>query len=191
MSATFTDFLRNMSRIGKWPVQIPSGVDVTVEGSTVTVKGPKGELASSFDPRITIKKEESEIVVTRNSDEKEEKALHGLTRSLIQNMVTGVTEGFEKRLEVIGVGYRAQASGSKLNLSLGFSHPVEMVADDGLKVEVDGETKHIVISGADKQKVGAFAAKVRSLRKPEPYKGKGVRYVGEHVRRKAGKTASK
>ncbi len=180
-----------MSRIGKWPVKIPSGVEVTVDGSSVVVKGPKGELASTFDPRITIKHEEGEIVVTRNSDEKEEKALHGLTRSLIQNMVTGVTEGFQKRLEVIGVGYRAQASGNKLNLSLGFSHPVEMIADDGLQVEVDGETKHIVVSGADKQKVGAFAAKVRSLRKPEPYKGKGVRYVGEYVRRKAGKTASK
>lgn len=180
-----------MSRIGKWPVQIPSGVEVTIESSVITVKGPKGSLSLTVHPRITIKKEDNEVVVTRSTDEKEDKSLHGLTRSLIQNMVTGVTTGFQKRLEVIGVGYRAQVNGNKLNLSLGFSHPVEMEALPGLSLEIDKDTKHIVISGADKQQVGEFAAKVRSLRKPEPYKGKGIRYAGEHVRRKAGKTAAK
>ncbi len=180
-----------MSRIGKWPVEIPNGVDVTIDGTHVTVKGSKDTLAFRFHSRMIIKSEDGKIIVTRASDEKEDRALHGLTRSLIQNMVTGVTTGFQKRLEVIGVGYRAQVNGNTLNLSLGFSHPVEMVADAGLTLEIDKDTKHVVISGADKQKVGEFAAQVRSLRKPEPYKGKGVRYVGEHVRRKAGKTASK
>ncbi len=180
-----------MSRIGKWPVQIPSGVDVTIDGTKITVKGPKGGLNLAISPRVTVKKEGTEIVVTRASDQQQDRALHGLTRSLIQNMVTGVTDGFEKRLEIIGVGYRAQVSGNKLNLNLGFSHPVEMTADEGLSLDIDKDTKHVIISGADKQKVGAFAAKVRSLRKPEPYKGKGIRYVGEYVRRKAGKTAAK
>jgi len=180
-----------MSRIGKVPVKIPSGVNITVEKNHVTVKGPKGELQYTFDPKITATLEDGQLNVTRSSDDKSERALHGLTRALIQNMVTGVTVGCEKRLEIIGVGYRALVSGKKITLSLGFSHPVEMVADDGISLDMDKDTKQVIISGADKQKVGAFAAKIRSLRKPEPYKGKGVRYVGEYVRRKAGKTASK
>lgn len=181
-----------MSRIGKQPVQIPSGVEITLDGSHVIVKGKKGELSFSFDPRIIIKKEGDEIIITRSTDEKEERALHGLTRSCIQNMVTGVSEGFTKELEIIGVGYRATANGGKIDLSLGFSHPVEMKAPEGVKVEMHKEKKNtIVVSGYDKQKVGQFAAEIRSLRKPEPYKGKGVRYVGEYVIRKAGKSAAK
>lgn len=180
-----------MSRVGKQPVTIPSGVEVSFHGNTITVKGKKGELSFSFDERITVKIEENEVIVTRSSDEKEDRALHGLTRAYIQNMVTGVTDGFEKKLEIIGVGYRAQANGKKIDLSLGFSHPVEMHAPEGVSIDVDKETKYVVVSGIDKQKVGQFAAEIRSLRKPEPYKGKGVRYVGEYVARKAGKTAAK
>lgn len=180
-----------MSRIGKNPVTIPSGVEVKVDTNTILVKGKNGELTFSFDPRMTVKVEENQIVVNRGSDDKEQKALHGLTRSLIQNMVTGVDEGFKKELEITGVGYRAQASGKKVDLTLGFSHPVEMQAPEGVTVELDKETKYLVITGPDKQKVGQFAAEIRKLRPPEPYKGKGIRYVGEYVARKAGKAAAK
>lgn len=181
-----------MSRVGKQPVKIPSGVDVTLNNNVVTVKGSKGELTFTFDERLTVKIEENELTVSRSTDEKEDRSLHGLTRSCIQNMVTGVSEGFTKELEIIGVGYRATANGAKIDLSLGFSHPVEMKAPEGVKVEMDKDRKNtVVISGYDKQKVGQFAAEIRSLRKPEPYKGKGIRYVGEYVIRKAGKSASK
>ena len=180
-----------MSRIGKLPVKIPSGVEVTISGNNITVKGKKGELSLSFHDAVDVTQKDGEIIVTRKDDTKESRSLHGLTRSLIQNMVTGVSEGFEKRLEIIGVGYRAQASGSKVDLSLGFSHPVVMNAPEGVMVELDKETKHLVVSGIDKQKVGQFAAEIRALRKPEPYKGKGIRYVGEYVIRKAGKSAAK
>jgi len=180
-----------MSRVGKNPVQIPNGVEVKVEKNTISVKGKKGELSYSFDARITVVVTESEVVATRQNDEKESCALHGTTRALIANMVLGVSEGFQKRLEINGVGYRAAATGKKITMSLGFSHPVEMEAPEGVTVEWDQETKNIVISGADKQKVGQFAAEIREWRKPEPYKGKGIKYTDERVRRKAGKTAGK
>lgn len=181
-----------MSRIGKLPIGIPSGVEVKITGNTITITGKKGELSYTWDEQyVTLAQEGDEIVVTRKNDEKQSKAHHGLTRSLIANMVTGVTDGFEKRLEILGVGYKADANGKGVKLSLGFSHPVELTAPEGVSIENDKETKHLVISGYDKQKVGQFAAEIRALRKPEPYKGKGVRYVGEYVRRKAGKTAGK
>lgn len=184
-------FSRKMSRIGKNPVHIPSGVEVSVEKNIISIKGKKGNLVYSFDPRITVSVEGSEVVVARPDDEKESKSLHGTTRSLIANMIQGVSEGFQKRLEINGVGYRAAATGKKITMNLGFSHPVEMDAPEGLSVEWDQETKNIVITGADKQKVGQFAAEVREWRKPEPYKGKGIKYTDEHVTRKAGKTAGK
>lgn len=180
-----------MSRIGKLPVVIPQEVEANIDGTVITVKGKKGELNFDFEKHAKVEVKDSEIIVSSFSEEKEDRALHGLTRSLIQNMVTGVSEGFNKKLEILGVGYRAQASGKKITLNLGFSHPVEMEAPEGVTVEFDKETKYVVISGIDKQKVGQFAAEIRSLRKPEPYKGKGIRYVGEYVRRKAGKAASK
>ncbi len=175
-----------MSRIGKKPVVIPAGVQVTVDGSNVTVKGPKGELKASFDPAIAITVEGSEIIVTRPSDAKEHRSLHGLTRTLVANMVTGVTDGFKKELQVNGVGYRAAKQGKNLVLNLGYSHQVIMEEPDGITVEVPGPNS-IVISGADKQKVGQFAAEVRMKRPPEPYKGKGIKYIDEHIRRKEGK----
>ena len=175
-----------MSRIGRKPIAIPSGVEVKVNGSEVTVKGPKGTLTDTFNSRITVKVEGAEILVTRPSDEKEDRALHGLTRTLVSNMVIGVTEGFKKELEVNGVGYRVQKQGKNLVMNLGFSHQVIMPEPDGITVEVPGPNA-IVISGADKQKVGQFAAEVREKRLPEPYKGKGIKYAGEHIRRKEGK----
>jgi len=178
-----------MSRIGKLPVTILKGVDVKQGDGTLNVKGPKGELTLDVHPDMSVAVEEGEILVTRPSDAKQHKALHGLTRSLIANMVEGVTEGFTKTLEIVGVGYRADAKGKGITLSLGFSHPIEYVPADGVKLECPNQTT-IVISGIDKQKVGQTAAEIRSFRPPEPYKGKGVRYQGEHVRRKAGKTAS-
>ena len=183
--------LLEMSRIGKMPVTIPKEVEVKLINGVLGVKGKKGELSYDFTRHASIAVTETEIVIASLSEEKEDRALHGLTRALIQNMVVGVSDGFEKRLEIIGVGYRAQATGKKISLSLGFSHPVDMNAPEGIVVEVDKETKHVVISGIDKQKVGQFASEIRALRKPEPYKGKGVRYVGEYVARKAGKAASK
>jgi len=180
-----------MSRIGKKPVAIPAGVTVTVAaGNLVTVKGPNAQLVEKFNERLTIKVEANEVVVERSSDDKFDRALHGLTRSLIQNMVDGVTKGFEKTLEINGVGYRASKNGKTLVLNVGFSHPVEMVEPEGVTVEVPAQTK-IVVKGANKQAVGEFAAKIRAVRKPEPYKGKGIKYDTEVVRRKEGKTGGK
>ena len=177
-----------MSRIGKKPIAIPAGVDVKINGSEVTVKGPKGELKNTFNADIGIAMENNEIIVTRPSDDKEHRALHGLTRTLIANMVEGVTNGYKKELEVNGVGYRAQKQGKNLVMNLGYSHQVIMPEVDGITIEVPNNNS-IIISGADKQKVGQFAAEVREKRPPEPYKGKGIKYVDEHIRRKEGKAA--
>ncbi len=176
-----------MSRIGRKPIVIPAGVDVKVEGNTVTVKGPKGELRQAFNPKLGVAYENGEITVKRSSDDKEYRSLHGLTRTLIGNMVTGVTEGFKKELEIQGVGYRAQKQGKDLIMNLGFSHQVVMSDTDDITIEVPAPNK-ITIIGIDKQKVGQFAANVREKRPPEPYKGKGIRYVGEYVIRKDGKS---
>lgn len=175
-----------MSRIGRKPVVIPEGVDVKIDGSTVTVKGPKGTLTQSFNSEISIAKEGNEVIVTRPSDDKEHRSLHGLIRTLIANMVEGVTNGFSKELEVNGVGYRAQKQGNNLVMNLGFSHQVIVSEIPGISIEVPAPNK-IIISGADKQAVGQFAAEVREKRPPEPYKGKGIKYVDEHIRRKEGK----
>lgn len=175
-----------MSRIGRKPINIPAGVDVKVDGSVVTVKGPKGTLTKSFHKNIAIAVENNEILVTRPNDEKENRALHGLTRSLIANMVEGVTNGFKKELEVNGVGYRVQKQGKNLVMNLGYSHQVTMSDTDDITIEVPASNK-IVIVGADKQKVGQFAAKVREKRPPEPYNGKGIKYADEHIRHKEGK----
>ena len=175
-----------MSRIGKMPVAIPAGVEVKNEGNLVTVKGPKGELTRQFDKDLTIDIAEGVITVTRPSDDKRHRSLHGLTRTLIANMVEGVTNGYSKTLEIEGVGYRAAKSGNKVTLNLGFSHPVELVETDMIKLEVPAPNK-IIVSGIDKQAVGQFAAEVREKRPPEPYKGKGIRYAGEHIIRKEGK----
>ena len=177
-----------MSRIGRKPIAIPAGVDVKVDGSTVTVKGPKGELVNTFNSDIAIAVEGSEIVVTRPTDNKEHRSLHGLTRTLIANMVIGVTEGYKKELQVNGVGYRVQKQGTNLVMNLGFSHQVIMPEIPGITIEVPGPNS-IIISGPDKQKVGQFAAEVREKRPPEPYKGKGIKYIDEHIRRKEGKAA--
>lgn len=177
-----------MSRIGKKPIAIPAGVDVKINGSEVTVKGPKGELKNTFNADIGIAMENNEIIVTRPSDDKEHRALHGLTRTLIANMVEGVSNGYKKELEVNGVGYRAQKQGKNLVMNLGYSHQVIMPEVDGITIEVPNNNS-IIISGADKQKVGQFAAEVREKRPPEPYKGKGIKYVDEHIRRKEGKAA--
>lgn len=177
-----------MSRIGKMPVPIAKGVEVKQANGALTVKGPKGQLELSVHRDMTVVVDGSEIRVERPSDHKDHRALHGLTRSLIANMVAGVTEGFSKTLEIVGVGYRADAKGGGITLHVGFSHPVEYQAADGVSLECPNQTT-IVVSGIDKQKVGQTAAEIRSFRPPEPYKGKGIRYQGEHVRRKAGKTA--
>ena len=175
-----------MSRIGRKPIAIPAGVDVKVDGATVTVKGPKGTLTQTFNSRISVKVEGSEILVTRPTDDKEDRSLHGLTRTLVNNMVIGVTEGYSKNLEVNGVGYRVQKQGKNLVMNLGFSHQVIMPEIDGITIDVPNPNA-ILISGPDKQKVGQFAAEVREKRPPEPYKGKGIKYADEHVRRKEGK----
>jgi large subunit ribosomal protein L6 len=177
-----------MSRIGKKPVQIPAGVTVTVEGSHVSVKGPKGELDRTFSELVTISEEGEEILVTRNDESTDSNAQQGLTRTLISNMVEGVSKGFEKKLELTGVGYRAALKGKDLDLSLGYSHPVIYVAPEGISFEVPDNT-HIVVKGISKEQVGQVAAEVRSKRPPEPYKGKGIHYEGEHIRRKLGKAA--
>ena len=179
-----------MSRIGKLPVAVPSGVDVNVDGRTVTVKGPKGTLSHTVADPITVETVEDTIAVSRPDDERESKALHGLSRTLIANMVTGVTEGYIKRLEIVGTGYRVVAKGSDLEFALGYSHPVPVSAPDGITFRVETPTRFSV-EGIDKQKVGEVAAKIRKLRKPDPYKGKGVRYAGEVIRRKAGKAGKK
>lgn len=179
-----------MSRIGLKPIVIPAGVDVTFDGNTVTVKGPNGTLTMDKAPVIGVKVEGNEINVSRPNDEKENRALHGLTRALIHNMVEGVTNGFKKVLEVNGVGYRVQMQGANLVMNLGFSHQVIMTAPEGVKIECPSANQ-IVISGADKQAVGQFAAQVREKRPPEPYKGKGIKYAEEHIRRKEGKAGKK
>ena len=179
-----------MSRVGRMPIEIPAGVTVSQKENTLTVKGAKGELTRTFHPDINIAVEENVITVTRPSDGKEHRSLHGLTRALVANMVTGVHEGFTKTLEINGVGYRAAKQGNKLALTLGFSHPVEMEAPAGITIDVPAPNK-IVVSGADKEVVGAVAADIRKWRKPEPYKGKGIRYEREVVRRKAGKAGAK
>jgi large subunit ribosomal protein L6 len=176
-----------MSRIGKKPIEIPAGVTVTANNGTVTVKGPKGELARTFNSEIGITIEENVVNVTRPSDVKEHRALHGTTRAVIANMVEGVSKGFERNLELIGVGYRAQKQGKKLVLNVGYSHPVEIEPEEGLEIEVPANTK-VIVKGTDKERVGALAANIRGVRLPEPYKGKGIRYEGEFVRRKEGKT---
>lgn len=179
-----------MSRIGKRPVSIPSGVEVNIEGNVVTVKGPKGTLTQEMHSHINIVVENQEIVVTRPDDQPLSRSLHGLTRTLIANMVEGVTNGFSKGLDMVGVGYRASKQGNKLVLAVGKSHPVELIPYEGLEVEVPAPNK-ILIKGMDKQLVGAFAANVRKERPPEPYKGKGIKYEGEVIRRKVGKTGGK
>ena len=175
-----------MSRIGKMPVHVPAGVDVTIDGTTVTVKGKKGELTRTFQPTMIIKQEGEEIIITPADDERQTNAFWGLTRSLVNNMVQGVSEGFEKKLELVGVGYRAALKGKDLEMQLGFSHPVLVKCPEGITFEVPSQTE-INVLGASKEQVGQVAADIRKWRKPEPYKGKGIRYVGEYVRRKAGK----
>ncbi|MEC9425911.1 MAG: 50S ribosomal protein L6 [Actinomycetota bacterium] len=177
-----------MSRIGKAPIPVPSGVEVSISGRQVAVKGPKGALDLEVPGEITVRQDGEEILVERPDDERQNRALHGLTRSLVNNMVVGVSEGFSKELQIIGVGYRAAPKGSDLELQLGFSHPVIVKAPDGIEFDVPEPTR-IIVSGTNKQVVGQVAADIRSHRKPEPYKGKGVRYLGEHVARKAGKAA--
>ena len=176
-----------MSRIGRMPISIPSGVEVTQEGTRLTVKGPLGTLERSLHPEMRVEREDSTLRIVRPSDEPRHRALHGLTRTLVNNMVTGVTTGFTKNLEISGVGYRAQLQGEKLVLALGYSHPVEVVPPAGIKFIVETPTR-LSVSGADKELVGQVAADIRQRRKPEPYKGKGIRYQGEQILRKAGKT---
>ena len=180
-----------MSRIGRMPIAIPAGVTVTIAANNVvSVKGPKGELVRELPVEMEIKEEEGKIIVTRPNDLKRMKSLHGLTRTLISNMVTGVTAGYEKKLEINGVGYRAAKAGKKLTLSLGYSHPVEMEDPEGIETVLEGQNI-IIVKGIDKEKVGQFAAEIRSKREPEPYKGKGIKYADEVIRRKVGKTGKK
>jgi large subunit ribosomal protein L6 len=175
-----------MSRIGKLPIPIAKGVDLAIDGTTVRVKGPKGELVRDFPRGMSFEVEDGRVVVKRPDDEKQTRALHGLSRSLLANMVTGVSEGYTKTLELQGVGYRVQQAGPKVTLSVGYSHPVEVAPPDGIQLEVEGTTR-LHVRGIDKELVGQIAANIRKVRKPEPYKGKGIRYLGERVRRKAGK----
>lgn len=179
-----------MSRIGKVPVVIPKGVDIKIDRSEIKVKGPKGELNLVYPQRVTVKQEDGAVHVLRHGDDKQSRAFHGMVQRLVRNMVQGVTEGFRKELEIQGVGYRAALEGNRLNLSLGFSHPVSFEAPKGVTIEVPKPTT-VVVSGYDKQQVGQVAAVIRQFRPPEPYKGKGIRYVGEVVRRKVGKTSGK
>ena len=179
-----------MSRIGKMPITVPAGVTVTIEDNHVTVKGPKGELARQINKNMKLTMDNGVITVERPDDEKESRSLHGLSRTLINNMIIGVTQGFSKTLEINGVGYRAAKQGKKLTLSLGYSHPVEMEDPEGIEVTVDGQNL-IIVKGIDKEKVGQYAAEIREKRAPEPYKGKGIKYVDEVIRRKVGKTGKK
>ena len=180
-----------MSRIGRMPIAVPAGVTVEIaENNKVTVKGPKGTLERVLPAEMDIKMEGSEIIVSRPNDLKKMKSLHGLTRTLIHNMVIGVTEGYEKKLEINGVGYRAQKKGKEITFNLGFSHPVVMTDPEGIETEMDGQNI-IIVKGIDKEKVGQYAAEIRELRKPEPYKGKGIKYADEVIRRKVGKTGAK
>ncbi|MDN5293876.1 MAG: large subunit ribosomal protein [Eubacteriales bacterium] len=179
-----------MSRIGRMPIAIPQGVEVKVEGNVITVKGPKGELTRELHHDMTVKVEDGVIKVERPSDSKFHKSLHGLTRTLVNNMIIGVTQGYEKALELEGVGYRAAKSGNKLVLTVGYSHPVEMEPLPGIEIEVPQPNK-IIVRGIDKEKVGSFAANIRAVREPEPYKGKGIKYENEFIRRKVGKAGGK
>ena len=176
-----------MSRIGRMPIEVPAGVQVEIEDSRVTVRGPKGELTRLFHPDMIISLEEGQIVVRRPTDNRKHRSLHGLTRALLANMVQGVSEGFRKELEIVGVGYRAEMQGEKLVLNVGYSHSVEIVPPEGITITVARGAKQIAVEGVDKEWVGQIAAQIRAVRKPEPYKGKGIRYAGEQVRRKAGK----
>jgi large subunit ribosomal protein L6 len=178
-----------VSRVGRKPIPIVKGVTISKQGSALVVKGPKGELKANPHPQIGVEVKGEEVLVTRQSDEKPQRALHGLWRALIQNMILGVTEGYSKKLEIVGVGYRAEMKGKKLQLQLGYSHPIVFGPPDGIKVETPTQT-NIVVSGVDKQLVGLVASKIRSFRPPEPYKGKGVKYENEYIRRKAGKAAA-
>ena len=179
-----------MSRIGKSPITVPNGVEVSIAGRTISVKGPKGNLSREIPGEIIVRKEENSLLVERPNDERNNRALHGLTRTLVNNMVVGVTDGFTKELEIVGVGYRAEAQGQNLRLALGFSHPVIVEAPAGISFEIPAQTR-VIVKGIDKELVGQVAANIRSIRKPEPYKGKGVRYAGERILRKAGKTGKK
>lgn len=181
-----------MSRIGKVPITIPAGVTVAIADRQIKVKGPKGELSYKYLPQVEVSQEGDKIVIKRNGDESQARAYHGLTRALVNNMVKGVSVGFEKKLQLIGVGFKAQVTGKKLILNIGFSHPIEFMIPEGIKIENDKEDKNgLVITGIDCQVVGEVAAQIRKFRKPEPYKGKGIRYLGEEVKRKAGKAAAK
>ncbi|MGN0194328.1 MAG: 50S ribosomal protein L6 [Pseudoramibacter sp.] len=176
-----------MSRIGNAPVAVPDGVDIKIDGHVITVKGPKGTLTRELHPDITVKQEDKEVIVTRPSDDKFHRSIHGTTRALIHNMVVGVTQGFEKKMEISGVGWRAQKKGKVLTMNLGYSHPVEMEDPEGIETKTDGPNT-VIVSGIDKEAVGAYAALLRSQRPPEPYKGHGIKYADEHIRRKVGKT---
>jgi len=178
-----------MSRIGRLPIEIPQGVQVNLVDNLITVKGPKGELQKELPAEIKVEVQDNQVVVTRPSDQREHRALHGLTRTLVANMIEGVTKGFEKKLEIVGVGYRAALQGNKLVLQIGYSHPVEITPPPGIEIEVSAPTK-ITVKGIDKEQVGALAADIRAVRGPEPYKGKGIRYEGEYVRRKVGKAGA-
>ncbi|GAW90895.1 50S ribosomal protein L6 [Calderihabitans maritimus] len=179
-----------MSRVGRMPISIPQGVEVKIEDDKISVKGPKGNLTKELHKDVQVEIENNQIMVKRASDKKEHRALHGLTRALIANMIEGVTKGFEKKLELVGVGFRANKQGDKLVLSVGYSHPVEIVPDEGIEIEVPAPNK-IVVRGLDKEKVGVFAANIRKIREPEPYKGKGIKYEGEQIKRKVGKAGAK
>ena len=179
-----------MSRIGRKPVVVPAGVEVTVNGNVVTVKGPKGQLSQEISKNMTVEVKEGEVLVTRPSDNREDRSQHGLARTLINNMIIGVTSGYEKKMQLIGVGYKAEKKGNTLVMNLGFSHPVEMVDPEGITTEVPSATE-VVVKGMDKALVGNYAANIRAWRKPEPYKGKGIKYVDEVIRRKEGKTGKK
>ncbi|MRN57097.1 50S ribosomal protein L6 [Paenibacillus sp. 19GGS1-52] len=179
-----------MSRIGRKPIAVPSGVDVTLDNTTITVKGPKGSLTRELHKDMKVTVENNEITVVRPSDNKMHRSLHGTTRSVVNNMVSGVTEGFTKSLELVGVGYRASKNGDKIVLNVGFSHPVEISPEAGIEFDVPANTK-IIVRGIDKERVGAYAAKIRSVREPEPYKGKGIKYEGERIIRKEGKAGKK
>ena len=176
-----------MSRIGRFPIVLPDGVSFEKDGQRVTIKGPKGELSRGFDPRLEIKLLDGQVVVSRSSDSRDVRALHGLTRALLANMVTGVFSGYRKSLDIVGVGYRAEVEGDELTLLVGYSHPVKYTAPEGIEITVEKSRRIVHIDGIDKEVVGEVAAKIRAVRKPEPYKGKGIRYLGEIVRRKAGK----
>ena len=179
-----------MSRIGRKPITVPSGVDITLDNTVITVKGPKGTLTRELHKDMKVTVENNEITVVRPSDNKLHRSLHGTTRSVVSNMVAGVTEGFSKSLELVGVGYRASKSGDKIVLNVGYSHPVEITPEAGIEFEVPANTK-IIVKGIDKERVGAYAAKIRSVREPEPYKGKGIKYEGERIIRKEGKAGKK